>query len=219
MHVKPGMHEAFLAWAKGNASGEHRIPGHVETLIYQMDADPNTLMLVVLFENREAYHANAASAEKQAQFQTMMTFLAAEPEWHDGEAVFYLGGRRWDESGQGSQAAGQPVMSGNPESQFEAQPLYGTVAHFKVKPGMRSLFRSWMNYSSWTLRTVRGAVNSVAIQMDEHSQEIMIAVVFESREAYRANAENPEQHAEFLQMMEFLAGPPDWHDGAIIWRG
>lgn len=91
LHVKPGMQEALLAWANGL---DRAVPGRLRSFVYQLDADPNTLMLVALFESREAYHANAASAEQAAEFEQMMAFLAAEPEWHDGEALFYLGGAR-----------------------------------------------------------------------------------------------------------------------------
>ena len=95
--------------------------------------------------------------------------------------------------------------------------LYGTVSHFKVRPGMRSVFLAWANYSSWTTRNVPGMVDSIVFQMDRNPHEFMIAVYFESEEAYRANAESKEQHEEYLHMLEFLAGPPEWNDGAIIW--
>ena len=94
MRIKPGMQEAFLAWVESSTRARRTIPGHLKSFVYQTDADPNTLMLVVVFESREAYHANAASAEQHAELQAMLAFLEAEPEWHDGEAIFYLGGAR-----------------------------------------------------------------------------------------------------------------------------
>lgn len=94
MHVKPGMHEAFVAWVAESARAEHEAPGRLKSFVYQMDADPNTLMLVVLFESREAYDNRLASVEQAAEFEKMMEFLDAEPEWHNGEALFYLGGAR-----------------------------------------------------------------------------------------------------------------------------
>jgi quinol monooxygenase YgiN len=92
MHVKPGMQEAFVAWVTDRA--ERVVPGRLKAYVYQLDADPDTLMLAVLFESREAYQRNAASPEQAAEFETMMQFLAAEPEWHDGQALLYLGGGR-----------------------------------------------------------------------------------------------------------------------------
>ena len=87
MQVKPGMQEGFKAWA-ANITGARTIPGHVETLVYQSDADPNLLTVVVIFEDRESYHANAASPEQHAEFLKMMEFLTAEPEWNDGEIIW-----------------------------------------------------------------------------------------------------------------------------------
>ena len=52
-----------------------------------MDADPNELYLVAIFDSREPYRANAASAEQDAEYRQMLEFLDGEPEWHDGEIV------------------------------------------------------------------------------------------------------------------------------------
>jgi hypothetical protein len=52
--------------------------------------------------------------------------------------------------------------------------------------------------------------------MDADPQEYYLAVVFENKEAYWANAQSPEQHTRFEQMMALLEGEPEWHDGEII---
>jgi len=62
-------------------------PGSVAGYVYQMDDDPNVLYLAVMFESKEAYQANADRPETNADFEKMMQFLVAEPEWHDGEVV------------------------------------------------------------------------------------------------------------------------------------
>jgi heme-degrading monooxygenase HmoA len=66
---------------------EHEIPGRVATYVYRSDADPNEFYLSVVFESREAYTANARSAEQDARYRELRGILAAEPEWHDGEVV------------------------------------------------------------------------------------------------------------------------------------
>jgi hypothetical protein len=40
--------------------------------------------------------------------------------------------------------------------------------------------------------------------------------VFESKEAYWANAQSPEQNARFLQLRALLLDDPQWHDGVIV---
>jgi quinol monooxygenase YgiN len=62
-------------------------PGAVAEYIYQMDSDPNELWLVVMFESKEAYHANAQNPETHAKYEQIMAWFTEEPEWHDGEVV------------------------------------------------------------------------------------------------------------------------------------
>lgn len=97
--------------------------------------------------------------------------------------------------------------------------MYGTIARLRVAPGLKGTFLNWVKYSSWTLRTVPGLVESRVYEMDASRDMFIMAVVFESREAYLANANSPEQHQEYLQMMEFLTSAPEWNDGEIVWRG
>jgi quinol monooxygenase YgiN len=66
------------------------IPGLVSTTVYQMDSDPNELLMAVVFESKEAYVKNADSPEQDARYRQFVALLDAEPEWHDG-AVIYNG--------------------------------------------------------------------------------------------------------------------------------
>lgn len=62
-------------------------PGQLGRLVYQMDANPNELFLVALFESRQAYWDNAQSPEQHARYQEMSVLFTSEPEWHDGAVV------------------------------------------------------------------------------------------------------------------------------------
>ena len=62
-------------------------PGQVARYVYQMDANPNELYLVAVFESREAYHTNAADANQHQRFLELRALLTADPEWHDGEII------------------------------------------------------------------------------------------------------------------------------------
>jgi len=63
---------------------------------------------------------------------------------------------------------------------------------------------------------VPGVVAVYVYQMDTDSREFYMAVVFESKESYFANANSPEQHQRFLQMMAVLESEPEWHDGNVV---
>jgi quinol monooxygenase YgiN len=65
-----------------------QVPGFVAEYIYRMDTDPNEVYMSVVFESKEAYHANANSPEMNEQFQRLMQLFDGEPEWHDGEIIY-----------------------------------------------------------------------------------------------------------------------------------
>lgn len=89
LKLKPGGLAQLQAWTDqvGNAS---RLAdnGHVATYIYQADADPNEVFMVVLFESKEKYHQNANSPEQNADYERMSQLFTEFPQWHDGEIVW-----------------------------------------------------------------------------------------------------------------------------------
>lgn len=71
--------------------------------------------------------------------------------------------------------------------------MYGTVAHMRAKPGMGAQFAQLMR--EFDHAQVPGFVTSYVYQMDKDSNDYMLAVLFDSKESYRANADSPEQNA------------------------
>ena len=90
--------------------------------------------------------------------------------------------------------------------------MYGTIAKLTVKPGQVNALRSAMASSP----PHPGGVAGYVYQMDDDPNVLYLAVVFESKEAYRANADRPETTAEFEKMMQFLVAEPEWHDGEVM---
>ena len=64
------------------------MPGYVGLTAYRFDADPNELLMAVVFESKEAYWANAESPEQNARYREMLELLESEPGWQDGEIVY-----------------------------------------------------------------------------------------------------------------------------------
>ncbi|HEV2236833.1 MAG TPA: hypothetical protein VGR57_09270, partial [Ktedonobacterales bacterium] len=62
--------------------------GYNTTYVYQMDAEPNTYYMTVVFESRESYQANAQSPEQDARYQALLALLESPPEWHDGTIIY-----------------------------------------------------------------------------------------------------------------------------------
>jgi heme-degrading monooxygenase HmoA len=91
--------------------------------------------------------------------------------------------------------------------------MYGTVARMCIKPGAEDQLRQ---LSREDAQRIEGFVFEHVYRMDVNPEEIMLVVAFESKEAYRANAESPEQHERYQRYRELLTADPEWHDGEII---
>ena len=93
--------------------------------------------------------------------------------------------------------------------------MYGTVARMRVKPGGMEKLKDW---SPERDDGDSGAVAVYAFQMDQDANEVYTIAVFESKDAYVANAESPEQDKRYRQMLQWLEGEPEWHDGEIVYH-
>lgn len=95
--------------------------------------------------------------------------------------------------------------------------MYGTVARLRLKSGAEPQMRELMK--EYEGLNVPGYIRSTVYNMDGDSNEFYMAVVFEDRESYRANAESSEQHARYEKMAAILDGEPEWHDGEVAYEG
>lgn len=85
--IKPGMEEQFLAFIQRESTKD---PGQVAEYFYRPDAEPATCLMVVVFESKASYLANAQRPETHARYMRGLEYLTSEPEWQDGEVVFTL---------------------------------------------------------------------------------------------------------------------------------
>ena len=96
--------------------------------------------------------------------------------------------------------------------------MYGTVAHCPIKPGLEGQFRQLIEgqMHAFEAGQIPGFVATYTYRSDADPNDYYLAVVFESREAYWANAQSPEQDARYHQWLPLLEGEPEWHDGEIV---
>ena len=92
--------------------------------------------------------------------------------------------------------------------------MYGTVARMRLKAGAEEQMRALS--AQYRTNPVPGMVATYPYRMDADPQECYLAVIFESKEAYLANAQSPAQHTRYEEMLALLEGPPEWHDGEIL---
>ena len=55
------------------------------------DKDPDRLVVIVHFKDRESYVANAERSETDQQYQQQLEYLDGEPEWIDVNFANYIG--------------------------------------------------------------------------------------------------------------------------------
>lgn len=88
MRAKPGMEEQLIKHFQDFEAAH--VQGTVAVYCYRMDADAQEYYMTVVFENKEAYQANAESPEQDRRYRQLLQVLESEPEWHDGEIIYTL---------------------------------------------------------------------------------------------------------------------------------
>ena len=90
--------------------------------------------------------------------------------------------------------------------------MFGTVAKMQVQPGKQDELRSTMQ--SQMTDPVPGYVKSYVL-MEDGSDTLWLTVLFEDKDSYMKNADDPAQHERYVAMRALLAADPEWHDGTI----
>lgn len=96
--------------------------------------------------------------------------------------------------------------------------MYGTIMKVKVAPETADELPELYDELYPTGELPPGAVAVFDFQLDDDPTVFFHIALFESREAYWANANSPEQHARFEKAVAFLQplGEPEWNDGTVI---
>jgi hypothetical protein len=93
--------------------------------------------------------------------------------------------------------------------------MYGTVARLRVKTGREG---DLVNHLEQYRDGVAAGFIASALYRAGDGDGHWLAVVFDSKQAYEANAASPEQDARYRELRELLDGDPEWHDGDVLLR-
>ena len=92
--------------------------------------------------------------------------------------------------------------------------MYGTVAKLQIRPGAEAeLMALAQDYAA---QTVPGYIGEYVYRLDNEPDTYIMAVMFNDRASYAANAASPEQHDRYLRFRALLTRDPEWQDGEII---
>lgn len=92
--------------------------------------------------------------------------------------------------------------------------MYGTIARFRIKPGVKDEFIKTMD--SFGNAVIPGWMADYYFQTENDPDEFYLVAIFKDKQTYVANADNAEQHERYLAFRSFLLDDPEWHDGFIL---
>jgi hypothetical protein len=92
--------------------------------------------------------------------------------------------------------------------------MYGTLARFRIKPGVKDEFVKTMD--SFADAVIAGWVADYYFQMENDPDEFYLVAIFQDKQTYQANADSVGQHERYLVFRSFLMDDPEWHDGFIL---
>ena len=95
--------------------------------------------------------------------------------------------------------------------------MYGTVANIRVKAGhgdnLFAVMEKWENERG---HEVKGNLGGYIVRLDKDPQEMILVAVFEDKDSYKANADDPEQDKWYQEIRQYLEADPEWNDGEFF---
>ena len=95
--------------------------------------------------------------------------------------------------------------------------MYGTVARFRIKPGSEGKLQA--QFRDFEKLNIPGYKGSTLYRLDSGDNEYYMTVIFDSKDAYTKNADDPAQDTRYKEMLAIMEGEPEWHDGEIVYSG
>ena len=95
--------------------------------------------------------------------------------------------------------------------------MYGTIFRMKVKSGqsqrVTQIFEEWETQQK---PVVKGAIGGLLMKPDGSSNELIGVAIFEDKQSYMANADNPGQQQWYAKLRDALESDPEWEDGEYV---
>lgn len=96
--------------------------------------------------------------------------------------------------------------------------MYGSIFRLRPKAGReQEVIRLWEEWNRERRPKVKGAIGGYLYRLDKGG--MMGVAMFESKDAYMANAGDPEQDRWFRRVREVLEADPEWNDGEVVVSG
>jgi heme-degrading monooxygenase HmoA len=89
--------------------------------------------------------------------------------------------------------------------------MFGTIMRAQAKAGQRDAFIEAMRRRG-TAGNNPGFLSAEIGYEDKDPDRVIAVIHFRDRESYMANADRPQTDADYKDMLQYLAGPPEWID-------
>jgi heme-degrading monooxygenase HmoA len=169
------------------------VSGWIANYLFALEDDPEEAILVSIFDDRDTYRANADSREQHERYLKVRALLTTDPGWNDGEMFPYM-------------SLQEPAADAS---------AYGSVARLSVIHNRRDALHDYMEARTARFDEIPGMLAGYLVFAESDPSLVFIVTVFDSRENYRSNSEDPQQHERYLGMRSFLTRDPDWYNGYI----
>lgn len=97
--------------------------------------------------------------------------------------------------------------------------MFGSVFTMRSKPGQEqalvALFDRW---NQERRPKIKGSVGGFVFRSADDPRQFIAVAVFDSRESYFANANDPEQDRWYRELVAVLEGEPKFSDGDVLSR-
>lgn len=96
--------------------------------------------------------------------------------------------------------------------------MYGSVFRLRPRPGQDdALLDELKRWREERYSHAIGFVGWVCLESQSHPGEYVNTLVFDDRETYMRNANDPEQSLWYHRLCSLLESDPEWEDGDILW--
>ena len=86
--IKAGQEKAVVAVLdEWNKERRPKVKGALAGLLYKLDKKPGEYLMVVAFQDKATYTANAQDPSQDAWYRKFRALLDADPAWEDGEII------------------------------------------------------------------------------------------------------------------------------------
>ncbi len=98
--------------------------------------------------------------------------------------------------------------------------MYGSIFRMRPIAGReQSVVEVFNEWDRERRPNVRGVVGAFLMKPDANAGELIGVAVFEDKEAYLANGNDPEQDSWYRKLRELLQSDPTWEDGEYLVGG